>query len=88
MFGSIIVSMTLSAVGTILAEAAISYLGYGLAAGDASLGRLVAEGVAAANTRPWMFYFPGLTLMVLVMCINLIGDGVRDAMDTGYSRRA
>ncbi|HEY9392010.1 MAG TPA: ABC transporter permease [Mycobacteriales bacterium] len=84
--GSIIVWGTLAGAVAVLSEAALTYLGYGVQGDDTSLGRLVSDGVAAADSRPWLFYFPGLLLMVLVMCINAIGDGVRDAFDPSQSR--
>lgn len=83
--GQIIVWTTLGAATAVLAEAALAYLGVGVQ-GDVSLGRLVADGVDAADSRPWLFYIPGLTLMVIVLCVNFIGDGVRDAFDPGHTR--
>ncbi|CAN5370750.1 ABC transporter permease [soil metagenome] len=80
MLGSIIVWATLAAATVILIEASLTYLGFGVA-NDISLGRLVSEGVNAARTRPWLFYYPGLMLLVIALCINLIGDGIRDAFD-------
>jgi peptide/nickel transport system permease protein len=84
--GSIIVWATLGAATAVLIEAALSFLGYGVQGSDTSLGRLVVEGVAAATTRPWLFYFPGLLIMIIVMSINLIGDGIRDAFDPSQTR--
>lgn len=84
--GSIIVWATLGAALAVITEAALSYLGFGVQGADTSLGRLVADGVSAAETRPWLFYFPGLLLMVLVMSINLIGDGIREAFDPSQTR--
>ncbi|HEX5496309.1 MAG TPA: ABC transporter permease [Mycobacteriales bacterium] len=79
--GSIIVYLTLTVATAVLAEAGLTYLGYGVQGNDTSLGRLVSDGVNAADSRPWLFYFPGLVLMIIVLCVNLIGDGVRDAFD-------
>jgi len=85
MLGSIIVWATLTAATVILLEASLTYLGFGVAS-DTSLGRLVADGVNAAQTRPWLFYFPGLMLLVIALCINVIGDGIRDAFDPSNKR--
>jgi len=82
----IIVWLTLGATGAIGLEAALSFLGYGVQGSDTSLGRLVAEGVAAADTRPWLFYFPGLALLVIVLAVSLIGDGIQDAFDPAATR--
>jgi len=84
--GQIIVWATLGTATAVITEAALSYLGYGVQGSDTSLGRLVAEGAAAADSRPWLFYFPGLTILIIVLCINLIGDGIRDAFDPSANR--
>jgi peptide/nickel transport system permease protein len=84
--GSIIVWATLGAATSVIIEASLTYLGYGVQGNEISLGRLVSDGVSAADTRPWLFYFPGLVLMLIVMAINLIGDGIRDAFDPSHSR--
>ena len=41
---------------------------------------------SAAESRPWLFYFPGIALLIIVMAINLIGDGIRDAFDPSATR--
>lgn len=84
--GQIIVWATLGAALAVITEAALAFLGYGVQGADTSLGRLVTEGAAAAESRPWLFYFPGLTILIIVLCINLIGDGIRDAFDPSANR--
>jgi len=84
--GQIIVWATLGTATAVITEAALSYLGYGVQGSDTSLGRLVAEGAAAADSRPWLFYFPGLAILLIVLSINLIGDGIRDAFDPSANR--
>jgi ABC-type dipeptide/oligopeptide/nickel transport system permease subunit len=86
--GSLIVWTTLAAATAIILEASLTYLGFGVRGngGETSLGRLVSDGVQAASTRPWLFYFPGITLLIIVLSINLIGDGVRDAFDPSNRR--
>lgn len=85
--GPIIVNATLTVAFAILLETALSYLELGIRAPDTSLGLLVAEGQQAATTRPWLFYFPGLVIMVIVLAVNLVGDGLRDAFDPTSCRR-
>ncbi len=87
--GPIIVNATLTVAFAILLETALSYLELGIRAPDTSLGLLVAEGQQAATTRPWLFYFPGLVIMVITLCVNFVGDGLRDALDptSGRSHR-
>lgn len=79
--GVIIVASTLLMAGAILAETALSFLGFGVQPPDTSLGLVVNENRAAFNTRPWLFWWPGLFIIVIALCINFIGDGLRDAFD-------
>jgi ABC-type dipeptide/oligopeptide/nickel transport system permease subunit len=83
--GQIIVWVTLGAATSVLLEASVTFLGYGVR-NDISLGRLISDGVNAADSRPWLFYIPGLTIMVIVMCMSFIGDGIRDAFDPANAR--
>ena len=55
--------------------------GFGVQRPDVSLGTLIADGTGAALTYPWMFCFSAGLLVVLVLAVNLIGDGLRDAID-------
>jgi peptide/nickel transport system permease protein len=84
--GPIIVWSTLGAATSVILEASLTYLGYGVSGTDTSLGRLVTDGAGAASTRPWLFYYPGLVLLLIVLSINLIGDGIRDAFDPNNNR--
>ncbi|MCZ2404509.1 ABC transporter permease [Paenarthrobacter sp. Z7-10] len=79
--GVIIVNSTLLMSSAILLEAALSYLGFGVKAPDVSLGLLVVQNQEAFSTRPWLFWWPGLFIVVICLCINFIGDGLRDAFD-------
>ncbi|MCU1661494.1 MAG: nickel transporter, permease subunit NikC [Pseudonocardia sp.] len=79
--GSIIVNATLLVATAILTETALSYLGFGVQNPDTSLGLLVSEAQTALTTRPWLFYFPGLFIILIALTINFIGDGLRDALD-------
>lgn len=84
--GPIIVSATLSIAGAILVETALSYLGLGIKAPDSSLGLLVSDYQAAFQTRPWLFWFPGIFIIVICLSVNFVGDGLRDAFDPKQSR--
>jgi len=79
--GPIIVSATLSIAGAILVETALSYLGLGIRAPDSSLGLLVSDYQAAFQTRPWLFWFPGIFIVIICLSVNFVGDGLRDAFD-------
>lgn len=76
--GPVIVVATLTVAWAIAAEASLSFLGFGA---SVSLGRLVALGEGASQTRPWLFYFPGAALVLICLCANVVGEGLRDALD-------
>lgn len=81
---SIIIIDTALNVGiAILAETGLSYLGFGVQPPDVSLGTLIASGTPSATTFPWLFLFPAGALVLIIFCANLIGDGLRDALDPG-----
>lgn len=79
--GPIIVVATILVAAGILGEAALSFIGFGVRAPDTSLGLLVANSSQAVITRPWLFYFPGVMIIMIALTINFIGDGLRDAFD-------
>jgi ABC-type dipeptide/oligopeptide/nickel transport system permease subunit len=82
--GSVIVSATLFISAAILIEAALSFLGFGII--DQSLGQQVQTYRTAFNTRPWLFWWPGVFIIVIALTINFIGDGLRDAFDPKQQR--
>jgi peptide/nickel transport system permease protein len=84
--GVIIVNATVLMATAILTETALSYIGFGIQPPDTSLGLLVNEGQTAVFTRPWLFWIPGLFIIVIVLSVNFIGDGLRDAFDPQGSR--
>ena len=79
--GVIIVNTTLLMSAAVLIEAALSFLGFGISYPDVSLGQIISEYREAFRTRPWLFWWPGLFIVILALCINFIGDGLRDAFD-------
>jgi len=81
----LIIDATLNVGGAILAESGLSYFGFGVQFPDVSLGTLIADGTPAALTYPWIFLFPGLCLIVAVLAVNVMGDGLRDALDPNSS---
>ena len=79
---SILIIDTALNVGiAILAETGLSFLGFGIQPPDVSLGTLIADGTNSATTFPWVFLFPAGVLVLIVLCSNLMGDGLRDALD-------
>jgi peptide/nickel transport system permease protein len=77
----IVVYSTLVIPQNILLEAALSYLGVGINPPQASWGEMIAEATPIFNTAWWYFTFPGAALVLTVLAFNLLGDGVRDALD-------
>ncbi|HET7856188.1 MAG TPA: ABC transporter permease [Gaiellaceae bacterium] len=77
----IVVYTTLVIPQNILLEAALSYLGVGINPPQASWGEMIAEATPIFNTAWWYFTFPGAALVLTVLAFNLLGDGVRDALD-------
>jgi oligopeptide transport system permease protein len=79
--GPVIVYATLTIPQMILLESLLSFLGLGVREPLASLGGLVADGAAHMETAPWMLLVPGGFLSLVLLCFNLAGDGLRDALD-------
>jgi peptide/nickel transport system permease protein len=84
--GVIIVSATLLMAAAILIETGLSYLGFGVQYPDVSLGLLISRYETASQTRPWLFWWPGLFIVIIALTINFIGDGLRDAFDPRQKR--
>ena len=81
---SILIIDTALNVGlAVLAETGLSFLGFGVQPPDVSLGTLIADGTNSVTTFPWVFLVPAGALVLIVMCANLVGDGLRDALDPG-----
>ncbi|MFG2072353.1 ABC transporter permease [Nonomuraea maritima] len=79
----LIIDATLNVSSAIIGEAALSFFGFGIQPPDVSLGTLIAAGSDNATGYPWLFAFPAGLLVLLVLSVNLIGDGLRDALDPG-----
>jgi peptide/nickel transport system permease protein len=77
----LIVQATFVVAFAILAEASLSYLGAGVPPGIATWGNMVSEGQAQIQRAWWISVFPGTFLFLTVLAMNLVGDGLRDALD-------
>lgn len=77
----ILVQLALSMSGAITMEAALSYLGLGAVPPTPSLGSMLSENRTSMELAPWAVLYPGLALAVIVLCINMFGDAVRDYLD-------
>ena len=77
----IIVNATLGVAGAILTEAYISFLGLGVRPPTATWGNMLEDANRYLETAPWLWFFPGLMILLTVLAINFVGDGLRDALD-------
>jgi peptide/nickel transport system permease protein len=79
--GPIIVNGTLTVAAAILTEAYLSFLGFGIQPPHPALGKLIADAQDTSQSMWWLVTFPGLTIVLIVLCVNFVGDGLRDALD-------
>ena len=84
--GVIIVNSTLLMSAAVVLETALSYLGFGIRSPNVSLGLLISTNQGAFQTRPWLFWWPGLFIILIALSVNFIGDGLRDAFDPRAKR--
>jgi peptide/nickel transport system permease protein len=78
---TVIVFFPLMIATCMLTEAALSFLSIGVQPPDASWGTIINDGQGLLYTRPWVAIAPGLAIVATVLCLNVLGDGVRDALD-------
>jgi peptide/nickel transport system permease protein len=76
-----IISMALSIAGLILTESALSYLGLGVQAPQATWGNMLSKSQQFFRQGPHLVVFPGVMIFITVLCAYVIGDGMRDALD-------
>jgi peptide/nickel transport system permease protein len=86
--GPIIVYATLTVATAILVEAALSFLGLGIQPPAVSLGYLISQAEGDATVLPYLFYFPAAILILIILSVNFLGDGLRDALDPQQRVRA
>jgi len=77
----VLVSVTLGVAGAILTESALSFLGIGVQPPTPSWGNMLLAGKQTLGTAWWLSVFPGLAILVTVLGYNLLGEGIRDALD-------
>lgn len=79
--GPIVIYITLIIPQVILLESFLSFIGLGINEPLTSLGVLLSEGKKQMSSKPWLLIYPALTMMTTLLCLNFLGDGVRDAVD-------
>jgi peptide/nickel transport system permease protein len=77
----VLVALTLGVAGAILTESGLSFLGLGVQPPMASWGNILNQGKANIEIAWWLSLFPGLAILVTVLGYNLLGEGIRDALD-------
>lgn len=85
MASTLIVQVTLSCAKAIITESSLSFLGLGIQPPAASWGSMLKSGYPYLDRAPWLSIFPGVAIMLLVMGLNFLGDGLRDALDVRIS---
>jgi len=81
----LIIDATLNVSGAILAETSLAYFGFGVQPPDTSLGTLLGDGARQLSSFPWLFAGPAATIVLLILSVNAVGDGLRDAFDPAAS---
>ncbi|GAG03926.1 unnamed protein product, partial [marine sediment metagenome] len=83
----VLVSATIGIAGTILLEAGLSFLGFGVPPPHATWGKVLADGRNYLFDAPWLTYIPGTSILVVVLSFNLFGEGLRDALNPKLRER-
>lgn len=82
----LVVSATLGVASAILSEAYVSFLGLGVQGATATWGNMLDGAYRYLETAPWLWFFPGMLILLTVLGINFVGDGLRDALDPRSAR--
>ncbi len=77
----LIIDATLNVSAAILAETSLAYFGFGVQPPDTSLGTLLGDGARQLSSFPWLFAGPATIIVLLILSVNAVGDGLRDAFD-------
>ena len=85
--GPIIVNATLLIGTNIILESVLSYFGFGIKPPDASWGSMISDGNGLFDVDAWLLFFPALAIFLTVLSLNLVGDGLRDALDPHMTER-
>jgi peptide/nickel transport system permease protein len=80
--GPIVVAASLLVAGAIIAESGLSFLGFGVQPPTPTWGNLLNSSRQFSTLAPWLVWFPGLFILTTVLCVNFLGDGLRDALDS------
>ena len=79
--GPIVINLMFTIPAAIFGEAVLSFIGLGIQVPEASLGSLINDGAGEIRFHPYLLWFPSIVFCLLMVCFNLLGDGLRDALD-------
>ncbi|MHB1192713.1 MAG: ABC transporter permease [Longimicrobiales bacterium] len=85
--GPIVVSATLAVGNAVIVESSLSFLGLGIQPPTPTWGNMLMDAQATMATEPWLAIFPGVAILLVVLAVNFIGDGLRDALDPAGRER-
>ena len=77
----LLIDAALGVNSAVMTETSLSFLGFGIQPPDVSLGTLLSSGQESATTQPWLFWFAAGLLVIFCLAVNMVGDGLRDAID-------
>ena len=80
-FNSIVVGATLGVGDAIIVESSLSFLGLGVSPPIPTWGNMLMDSQATMASEPWLTIFPGMAILITVLCVNFMGDGLQDALD-------
>jgi peptide/nickel transport system permease protein len=83
----VLVSATIGVATAILTESGLSFLGFGVQPPYATWGNILADGKGFIFDAPWLFFIPGVAILIVVLAFNLVGEGLREAMNPKLRRR-
>lgn len=83
----VLVSAIIGVAGAILTESALSFLGFGVQPPYATWGNILADGKNFIFDAPWLFFIPGIAILVIVLAFNLVGEGMREALNPKLRKR-
>lgn len=83
----VLVSAIIGVATAILTESALSFLGFGVQPPYATWGNILADGKNFIFDAPWLFLIPGIAILIIVLAFNLVGEGMREALNPKLRRR-